>query len=489
MSSPDVYSHNDLLGTEHMGPKGWIRQFYCFELPEHYDVENVTSLIKNAYAAMKARCPPAGYKMVPVMDGSAQPGRFEWRRFPEGEIEDFKVKDYREDFMTFADFKAKEYPMAPLLPEKFCPRGLWVDENDLALWFHTTWMQANFIKGGLILCMGIFHSAADQTAAYVMTKVLAEEMSKAQGLPVADPVDVAVLLKDREKLHKSQRAHLAQQAVAQQGICEEHPEYIILPFTPDAPPPKLLAPISQSHIFHFSPAALEQLKKDCRPTPEQLQTLKGDKDLPAFVSTNDALNALLWKIIMEVQHPDLEAAIKEDPDRPSHMIIALDERRRAGLHKHTLGNLLAWAPVFCDLKSVVRESSLADLAVLCRRSVAQRTDDPDVVHKLEAMLEGVENLDRLAPQVFLDMPGRNMITSNWRDNAYYGLDFGAALGGKMKAMRAPSVGVCHGFHIVLPDRPDKPGIEVIVSVENSAIGALLKHPVWTKYAEAPKQLV
>ncbi|KAK8076786.1 hypothetical protein PG994_004058 [Apiospora phragmitis] len=471
MSSPDLYAHTDLLNTEHMGPRAG------------FGSDNVTSLLKKAYVAMKARCPPAGFKMVPVMDGSSKPGRFEWRRFPEGEVEDFKVKDLRGDgdFVSFADFKAKEYPMALLTPEKTCPRGIWVDANDMALWFHTTYLQANFIKGGLLLCMGIFHSAADATAAYVLTRVLAEEIAKAQNVPVADPVDVQALLKEREKLSKSQRAHLP----AAPGI-ETHPEYIILPFTPEGPPPKLLAPIHSANVFHFSPQALEQLKKDCQPTQENLRTLRGKKDIPTFVSTNDALNALVWKVVMEVQHPDLEAAIKEDPERPSHIIIALDERRRAGLHKHTIGNLLAWAPVFHDLKSVVQDSSMADLAILCRQSVAQRSEDPDVVHKLEAMLEEVEDLNRIAPQVFLDVPGRNMITSNWRDNTYYGLEWGPALGGRCKAMRAPSVGVCHGFHIVLPDRPDKPGIEMIVGVENGALEGLMKHPLWTKYAEDPK---
>lgn len=450
--------------------------------------------MKKAYVATKARCPPAGYKMVPVMDGSSKAGRFEWRRFPEGEIEDFKVNDLRADgdfALSFSEFRDKEYPQSLLTPDKVCPRGLWVDENDMALWFHTTYLQANFIKGGLLLCMGIFHAAADATTTYILTRVLAEEVAKAQGLPVADPVDVPVLLKERERLHKTQRAHLPADSVTvpgKGGIVESHPEYIILPFVPEAPPPKLLAPIHQANVFHFSPRALEQLKKDSQPTPEHLRTLKDDKDLPAFVSTNDALIALVWKVVMEVQHPDLDAALQDDPERPSHVIIALDERRRAKINKHTLGNLLAWAPVFHDLRSVVRDSSLADLAVLCRRTVAERTDDPDVVHKLEAMLEGVEDLNRLAPQTFLDVPGRNMITSNWRDNDYYGLQWGPALGEQLKALRAPSVGVCHGFHIVLPDRPEKPGIEMIVGVENSAIDRLMKHPVWTKYAEEPKLL-
>lgn len=36
MPFPEVY--HELLGTEHMGPKGWIRQVLCFELPEDYDM-------------------------------------------------------------------------------------------------------------------------------------------------------------------------------------------------------------------------------------------------------------------------------------------------------------------------------------------------------------------------------------------------------------------------------------------------------------------
>ncbi|KAK6823017.1 hypothetical protein PG987_014562 [Apiospora arundinis] len=474
MPFPEVY--HELLGTEHMGPKGWIRQVLCFELPEDYDIDNVSTMLKTAYVAMKARTPPAGFKLVPVMDG--KPGRWQWQRFPEGEIEDFKVSDLRGDFVPFSEFKANEYPMALLTPEKMGPRSIWPSAADMALWFHTTYMQANFIKGGLLLSMGIFHSSADATSAYVMTKVMTEEIRKLQGLPVPDPVDVSALLKERKLLDKSRRAHLSSTPTL-----KDNPEYIELPFTPEGPPPKILEPIHQSHIFHFSPYALDQLKKDAAPTQENLQVLKGEKteDLPDFISTNDALNALLWKVVMDVQHPDLEAAMREEPDRPSP---SMSVGGRA--YPQTLGNLLAWAPIFHDLRSVVRDATLADLAIMIRRSVAQRSDDADFVHKHEAVLEGVEQLDRLAPLVFLDVPGRNTLTSSWRDNTYYGLEWGPILGDRVKAMRAPSVGVCHGFQVILPDRPDKPGVEMMVGVENSAIERLMKHALWTKYAEDPK---
>ncbi|KAK8117322.1 uncharacterized protein PG998_005603 [Apiospora kogelbergensis] len=480
MPSPEV--PQELLGTEHMGPKGWIRQVLCFELPEDYDIDNVSSILKTAYVAMKARTPPAGLKMVPLVDGS-KPGRWQWQRFPEGEIEDFKVSDLRGDFVPFAEFKANEYPMTLLTPEKMGPRSIWPSAADMALWFHTTYMQANFIKGGLLLSMGIFHSSADATSAYVMTKVMTEHIRKAQGLPVPDPVDVSSLLKERKLLDKSRRGHLSSVPKL-----EDTPEYVLLPFTPEGPPPKILEPIHQANIFHFSPRALDQLKKDAAPTQENLRVLKGDKsggDLPDFISTNDALNALLWKVVMDVQHPDLEAAMREEPERPSHLLIALDERRRAGMHEHTLGNLLAWAPLFHDLRSVVRDATLADLAVMIRRSVKQRSDDPDFVHKHEAVLNGVEQLDRIAPLVFLDVPGRNTLTSSWRNNTYYGLEWGPVFGDRIKAVRAPSVGVCHGFQVILPDRPDKPGVEMMVGVETPAVGRLTKHPLWTKYAEAP----
>lgn len=421
--------------------------------------------------------------MVPFT-GSDRHGRWQWQRYPDGEIEDFKVKDLRgnEDFVTFAEFKMQAYPMALLTPDKIGPREVWSGPADMLLWFHTTYVQANFIRGGLLLSMGFFHSSADATSAYTFTKVMSEEIRKAQNLPIPDPINVSALLQGRDQLAGQGRAHLPL------GKIEEHPEYVMLPLSPEGPPPKLLAPIHQAHVFHFSPANLDLLKQVCWPIQGNLKVLKGEENLPKFISINDALNALLWKIIMDVQHPDLDAVIRDEPNRPSHLLIALDERRRGMLPQHTLGNLLAWAPIFHDLKSVVQDATLADLAVMIRRSVDQRSNDKDFVQKHESMLNGLKDLDRIVPLVFLDVPGRNMLTSSWRDHDYYGLDWGPALRDNIKAVRAPSVGICHGFHVALPDHPDKPGIEMMVGVENRALDRLLKHPIWTKYAENPKRV-
>ena len=39
-----------LLPTEKIGPMGWVRLVFHFELPENYDSEELTSIFKKAYS-------------------------------------------------------------------------------------------------------------------------------------------------------------------------------------------------------------------------------------------------------------------------------------------------------------------------------------------------------------------------------------------------------------------------------------------------------
>lgn len=467
------------MPTEQIGPKGWVRNIFFFELPEDYDMDALASILKTSYSNFKARTPVAGCEVMPLERGS-QAGLLQFRHYGD-ELDDFAVKDLRAEgaFPTFAELKARGFPASVLDPEVVCKRGLGGEWPQLGDHMTVTLMQANFIRGGLLLNMFFLHAYCDHTCAYKFTEILAEDVRAAQGIPITKPVDIP--WQDRSKIMKVSGKHAE--------LDLDHPEYIELPFTPTEVPPKLASPIHHGHVWYLSPEKLAALKKEASPNNAKL--LKGEQ-LPDFISTNDALTALIWRATMKAQHPALSDPSLVDPETPapggpSQVAIALDARRRAGvpLHKHTIGNILGFAPAILDLNQVVNEASLADLAIIARRAVAKT--EGTYLDELTTIIERLQDVNRLAPTCFLDMPGNHMIQSSWREFPFYDLQWGPAFGGSMKALRPPACGVTHTMQVVLPD-PKKGGVEVWVGVESTSMDRLLNDKVWRRYVDAPDGL-
>ncbi|KAF4980834.1 hypothetical protein FZEAL_3250 [Fusarium zealandicum] len=466
-----------LLPTERIGPLGWIRTLLHFELPDAYNSKELTSILKRGYTGLKERTPIAGCEAVPAASGS-QDGLLQLRHYGDEIEHDFIVKDLRDqDFPSFSELQRRGFPTSALDPDVVCQRGLggeWPRAGDR---LNTTMMQLNFINGGLLVNMLFLHAYVDCTTAYKFTEILAEEVRKAQGLAIANPVQIP--WQDRAKLMESSGLN--------PGKSEDHAEYMELPFTPEGAPPKLASPIHHGHVFYFSPEKIQALKVAASPCNAKL--FSSSEAYPTYISTNDALTALIWRCTMSAQHKNSEGEAK--PSGPSMLGVALDARRRAGqsIHKHTLGNILGFAPAIMDIDSILEEDdvSLADLA-LCVRGAVNKSQDI-YLDNLTALVERLDNVSRLVPTMFLDMPGNHALLSSWREFPFYDLQWGPALGGQIKAVRPPAVGITHSMHLVLPDRSEAgPGIEVFVGTENSAMGGLLCDPLWNQYARGPESV-
>ncbi|KAM0545383.1 hypothetical protein ACHAPJ_011367 [Fusarium lateritium] len=467
-----------LLPTERIGPLGWVRTLLHFELPDGYDAEELTKILRQSYTALKERTPIAGCEAVPATAGSQQ-GLLQLRHYGDEIDHDFIVKDLRDqDFPSYSELKRRGFPSSALDPAVVCQRGLggeWPGAGDR---LNVTMMQLNFIRGGLLLNILFLHAYADCTTAYKFTEILAEEVRKAQGLPIIKPVDIPW----------QDRASLMESSGLNPGKPEDHPEYTEIPFTPEGPPPKLASPIHHGHVFYFSPEKIQALKEAASPCNAKLFKSSQDSN-PAYISTNDALAALIWRCTMSAQHKNSDGETK--PSGPSILSLALDGRRRAGrqIHKHTLGNILGFAPAIMDLESLIKEDdvTVADVAI-CIRNAVNKSQDA-YLDTLTSLVERLENVSRFVPTSFLDMPGNHALLSSWREFPFYDLQWGPALGDRVKAVRPPSVGITHSMQVVLPDRAEAgPGIEVFVGTENSAMEDLLSNPLWRQYAEGPQLL-
>lgn len=51
---------------ERIGPKGWLRYVFPFQLAEDYDIDHVSGIFKAGFDAAKQRLPAMGSEAVPA---------------------------------------------------------------------------------------------------------------------------------------------------------------------------------------------------------------------------------------------------------------------------------------------------------------------------------------------------------------------------------------------------------------------------------------
>ncbi|KAK3303536.1 trichothecene 3-o-acetyltransferase [Chaetomium strumarium] len=469
-----------LTALERIGPKVYVRYVFPFELGEGYDLNRVADILKSGYDALTKTLPIVGCEAVPD-SAPKQAGVLRAQPIADGdEIKGIAVKDLRSPGtfpMTYADLKAKHFPLSAFDGDILFRRYAWPRRGER---LPISLVQANFIPGGLILTWCLFHVFGDGNTFLTWTKLWAEGCRRAQGLAILDPVHIdPAMLADRE------RPGVMRASGRNPGRAEDHPEYTLLPFTPQGPPRKMTSPSHRGHIFYFSPAALAALKAEASPAKATRPT---DDSETTWISTNDALTALLWRTVMAVQqpHPARAPAPADDDDNPvSVLIVALDGRLRTAdppVHPHTLGCFLGWAAASAPVRDMLSSSlSLADLAVRIRQAV--RRADGQFTDDVAALADRLDDVDRLVPTAFLDVPGNHCVQTTWAKFDLLVVDWGGVLGGKMQAVRAPSEGIINGLQVVLPALPDG-GLEVLVGVEEGSLERLLSEPLWTRFAEA-----
>ncbi|KAK2017653.1 hypothetical protein LZ32DRAFT_576587 [Colletotrichum eremochloae] len=454
-----------LTPLERIGPKGYLRYVFPFQLPDGYDLDQTASVLRAGYEAAQRRIAVMNCEAIPDPE-ARQAGVMKLQKLRQGDVESVVVKDLRAagaSPMNYQELKAKAFPVSSFDAGTICRRSVWASPGER---LPVSLPQANFIQGGMILSWCIFHMFGDGNTFLTWTKIWAEECRRAQGLDIMDPFKLdETLLRDRQRLMKPTGKN--------KGRAEDHPEYTILPFTPEGMPPKILSEDHRGQIFYFSPESLARLKSEASPTNATEPTEQ------KWISTNDALSALLWRTVMAVQSP-LET-LEGDP--VSVFNIAIDARLRTDppVHPDTLGCFLGYVAPSIPIRKMLGSASLADLAILIRQALARA--DNQFVDDVATLVDKVEDVDRVVPTAFLDVPGNNCIQTSWVNFSLYDVQWGPALGGKIQAVRAPHVGVINGLQVVMPILPDG-GMEILVGVEKDCLDRLLHEPLWMKFAEA-----
>ncbi|KAM0234635.1 hypothetical protein ACHAP5_010030 [Fusarium lateritium] len=470
-SIPDLRSYSgipQLTPLEQISPRGWVRYLFPFELPPDYDPEVVTNILRRSLQATKDRFPTLACEAVPDPD-ARQANALKLQKITDNGIESIIINDLRhsETFrLSFSELKAKHFPVSSFPAEVFTRCPIWPAPGQRV---PITFVQANFIPGGWILNWNIFHAVGDGQAFYNWIRVWAEETRRAQGLEILEPVlyDDRVY-SDRRIAYEIPRTLPKDKA----GCFKDHPEYSIV-----TDPATQLAKIATTdghvgQIFYLSEESLRRLKRDGQP-------LKGDG---VFVSTNDALSALIWRSIMAAQF-DVDSL---DGSENSVFNIAINGRGRScpPIHPEAMGSFLGFLQVELSIKKVLESDNLSALSTLIRNAIIAMDKDfsGSFINDVIQLVNNQEDVGVLIPTSFLDVPGQNCAQTSWEKFKMYDLDWGHALGGKIAAIRSPSCGILNGMQIMYPQHPDG-GREMLVGIYEDCLERLCNDPVWTKYAE------
>lgn len=373
----------------------------------------------------------------------------------------FCLKNLEDDSdMSYQKLKDSHFPLSSLGGDIKAP------EDMISLGSNPPVMaaQVNIVEGGVLLAIGIHHSAMDGVGFATVVQTWARNTKLnllLNGLSedeVANPNSLTYRSLDRNPLMKTSRTA----DVDPQVKIKDHPQYKLEPTPPppqeteDAPtaPPTFTLPPMTPTVFYFAASKLAALKSVTIPSS-------------SFISTNDALCALLWSSITRARTlPEDSTGGQEAPS--SLLGFAVNGRGRLSppLTPSYLGNVNLYASARLPISTLSKNTELKNIASAVRTANYELSNDR--IQDVIALITSLPNVTDLKPG-FNSFLGPDLAITSWRDMGLIGLDWGAGIG-KVEAVRIPKVGF-DGLCIVLPALEDG-GLEVLVGLEDGAMERL-----------------
>jgi hypothetical protein len=362
---------------------------------------------------------------------------------------------------SYAELQAEHFPLSKLDPAHLSPLGLMPNTIDAPVMA----AQANFIGGGLLLAVGVHHSASDASAVGAILDIWAQNTAAAY---------------DSHKLRFTQfEPQHCDRSTLMTGTSgakvEDFPAYFFQPAASKAPEkgkshqiPRapLQLPPMVSYIFRFSPESLATLKVDA-----------------AAYSTNDALTAFLWRHMTLARNPVFQAEAEPSGDvaeKASAVLYAVNIRSRTSppLPHNYLGN--AFLPVKTNhlrISTLTSPSGLKIGTSAIRKPLQQLADEPNRISLNVGLLDQLSTAElKYAYNGFL---GPDVRATSWADLGVYNSVWGEL--GTVESFRVPGEG-SDGSVAVFPRLPDC-GVEVMVGLEAGAMERLIENSDFIAKAE------
>ncbi|KAK5637148.1 hypothetical protein RRF57_012860 [Xylaria bambusicola] len=343
-------------------------------------------------------------------------------------------------------------------------------------------VQANWIPGGCLLTCYFSHAVIDATGAARILQCWAKLCRKFQDQPdavggmtqhlsVATPrIDFSASgrsfdsLKTRPELWKLLGLDC-------EGNWTRRPGTLSTPTV--IPAAGTSSPGMRTVVFTVSPSSAARLKEDIT------TRLKN-----RWISTNDALAALLWRSVMRARFPNATKPLNgmqrtEDPIVRVNVPVNGRSLFQPKLPSSYINNVIFHCTPGLPLSKVVGPEPLAQLASTIRDGINVIKSDTTLVRDAAVLASLIPDIRSLESE-FKDFLGSELATSSWVDFPFYDVDFGPVLG-KPDLIRIPR-GQWTEFCLLGP-RKQNGDVEVFISLKSDQMERLLVDTEFQSYAQ------
>ncbi|TLD28004.1 hypothetical protein E2P81_ATG06350 [Venturia nashicola] len=444
----------DLPRIDACHPVYYARRLLIFRCTSDEQRDAQLSALKRGIKALVQRCPLLAGQLsrLPPNEDSTQVD--EWRNIVPSEGLLFSVKDLREVMPSFAALEKGNFAPMELKYDLLVPIPKDVGSEGPACR-----IQYSAIDGGTILCWAMSHSVGDGGANNELIRGLSEEVKLASEGGDEKNGYREVMNLDRGVMIDIKSDHLFD--------VEDHPGYRAQPPlpTPDEASQRANHPFRATKpeipfLLTIPPASLEQLKKDATPPT------------PAWISTHDALVALIWRTQIRLHRQKSLAAQSLPASTLTTLFMPSDARRVLNLSNGYVGNAIYQLSATLPLSILLSENGLPSAALAIRQAIISVT--PDKVKSYYAKM-GEEWVEWAFLSSY-DTTGVAMGTA-WTSGAIYDFEWGEDFG-KMVSYRLPN----EASNIILPKLRNG-GAEIVIGVMPDEIDKLRGMGDFMKYSD------
>ncbi|ETN42412.1 uncharacterized protein HMPREF1541_01566 [Cyphellophora europaea CBS 101466] len=442
------FSHlTDVLGSLQMIKRYSLISLF-FTTPGDSSPESITDGLNDALRKLAQAFPYLAGRVV--YDGRDDAHTGIRKIVPHEGVIPLLVKDFctDADVASMEDMVAARFPMRMLDPQRIVPpiAMTWATDN-FDKYAPVLILQANIIRGGLILTIAGNHATMDMTGLGIVISFIA----KACGREPFTDEEIEEGNQDRRNV-----VPLLDDSY-QPG--SELDDSLIKPPPPDAPP------------MTIPPAKWVYLNFPSSPLPK-LKTAASDQSVVPYISTDDAISALLWQRITHARatlHPTLHPFA-------SQLCRTVSLRSFLKL-KGYIGHLVDC--VYARLPDV-HNLPLGEIAGRLR---LQLRDEAKIVQHMRAYATALHRLDdktQIVNGAQLN-PNVDVVVSSYANLKCSELDFGAELGGNPVAARRPRMDAWPSLLYIMPrDRNGETAVAVCLPEEELEV--LKRDEVLAKFA-------
>ncbi|KAH6971223.1 transferase [Ilyonectria sp. MPI-CAGE-AT-0026] len=426
------------------------RWILCFPLQPGTDTAQVYENLKLGLAHTIKSVPWIGGNIAPEEGQDPKDNRIQIVDSSDGVR--FPYCDLTGTLPSYEELRKDNFPLSKLSTAQLGPIGVFAEGPQPVMA-----AQANFIQNGLLLAVGVHHSACDASALDNIVGIWSANTAAASGSGSFTTYDAQS--NDRSPLMKGMSG-------AQLG---DFPEYILVPSAgssmPQMPATFQMPPLV-TRIFRFSPEALAGLKAAA-----------------AAFSTHDALCAFIWRhMTLARRNPDASTSGTDgnSGDETSVLAFAVNIRGHTSppLPPTYLGNAsMASVTSRFPTSTLTADDGLSHAAAAVRKSLAAFRSPSRVPLTIGILNSRPDPTDfKLSYNAFL---GPDIVSTSWADLRVYQNDWGVL--GCVESFRTPGEGA-DGVIVVFPRLKDG-GLEVTVALELGAMERLLQDEQFNRTAQ------